>query len=945
MDHGTRHSGSKRKRVSKACDRCRGKKYRCDGQRPACVACRESGHDCSYDPTAKKRGLPEGYVRGLEKLWALSISNIAGLEEGILEMLGSKEAESSRRQWLVSLWNNERASERLHDIWKSSELYASVEELLLNPGLTITGTPRMEEDRGGIEPEHSLSDIASDSQLDDCSDHHVGEILPWALTQIQHKPPRSPDTDARRVKFRISSPTAERNSRMKLPIQTSHLLDMYFAHTHSWFPILAKHEILKASYQYLDPTFETASNLAGSGNHAALWAILSYTAAQIPPDTEENSTAGTRFRNPGEEAKGFYAVARSLIPDERGKFEIEHVQATLLLTLVNIGFGDWTAAWVLCGQAASVAIDLGLGAASRSKQSPGKSKEEETFLGCFLLDTLLSARLARCPRMRSDTIRNVNLLEEDGLEEWGPWVDVFLLRKLHGGENSCPRGPLRSCSTFNRLLELSKLLHLLWDNLPLAPDVTAMAHEYFLRNLKHWEMKLPPGCRLSDVSKKMLLGENLSFLPHQTFLLWTQMAALILLSTRLSPHIQQLSYSLRQVMDITLSLLTSQSQNFTQTCLPPPFEFSLRIIVDAARSQASSRYHDTSWLESVASQISRAGGIWPVYSSLVEDTRQLSSAVAPPSLPILHLASSRSNLAPPHPHCSPPPPPPRESVYDILEVLESFLQEDADARQPNEEDLTFFSLLSRAPMDQFSASDCRSRSEASIIPSSQGFDDVWAGLQSPTPATREIPWMTPNLSKTREGENSPPSPRSDISNMCKANQKETYHHLQPLNDGYTLGPQKATPQFPNHKSPSPASPSPPASNDIESIFHDRPNPNNSDISTSKPHKAFLTRTLNYESSHARLIIDIYDDKSSHDALLNDHDNGSSTGNSAEELPGQNQEDGMEEEGKGKQTILNKIMCPPSIADIWPPPGFFPDAFGEEGERGVEEAGEKMDVSG
>ncbi|KLJ12073.1 hypothetical protein EMPG_12799 [Blastomyces silverae] len=68
MDHETRDTGSKRKRVSKACDRCRGKKYRCDGQRPACMACRESGHDCSYDPTAKKRGLPEGYVRGLEKL-------------------------------------------------------------------------------------------------------------------------------------------------------------------------------------------------------------------------------------------------------------------------------------------------------------------------------------------------------------------------------------------------------------------------------------------------------------------------------------------------------------------------------------------------------------------------------------------------------------------------------------------------------------------------------------------------------------------------------------------------------------------------------------------------------------------------------------------------------------------------------------------------------------
>ncbi|PGH08039.1 hypothetical protein GX51_01480 [Blastomyces parvus] len=938
MDHETRHSGSKRKRASKACDRCRGKKYRCDGKGPECVACRESGHDCSYDPTAKKRGLPEGYVRGLEKLWALSISNIEGLEEGILEMRGSKEIKSSQRQELFSLWNNERASERLHEIWKSSELYRSVEELLFNPGSIITGTPWIEEDSGGIESEHSLSDIASDSQRDDCSDHRIGEVLPWTLTQTQHASPRPPDTDARRIKLRSLSQTAVRNSRMNLPIQTPHLLDMYFAHTHSWFPILAKHEILKASYQYLDPSFQMASNFAGSGNHAALWAILSYTATQIPPGTEENSIVLTRRRNSGEEAREIYTVARSLVPDEKGKFEIGHVQAILLLTLVNIGFGDWTAAWVLCGQATSVAIDLGLGTTSGGQQSSSHSKGAETFLGCFLLDTLLSARLARCPRMRSSTIHSVNLLEEDGLEEWSPWVDVFLLRKVHQGGNSCPRGPLRSCSTFNRLIELSKFLHILWDTVPLAPDVSALAHESFLKNLKHWETKLPRGCRLSDVSEKMLLGQNLSFLPHQTFLLWTQMATLILLSTRLSPHLQPFSYSLRQVMDVTLYLLNSQSENFSQTCLPPLFEFPLRIIIDTARSQALSWHQDSSWFESVASQIARAGGIWPVYSSLAEDTRQFSS-VAAPSLPILDLGSSRSKSVSPYPHSSPP----RESVYDILESFESFLQEDVDAQQLNEEEPAFFSLLPKAPMDQFRGSDCRSSSESSIVSSWQAFEDNWVGLPSQTPAAREIPSMTPNLSRIGVGENSSPPPRSHISNTCTANQKGTYHHPQLITGRYTLGPQKTTPQFPNHKSTSP-SPTP-ASNDIESIFHDPPSPNNSDNSTSKPQKAFLSRILNHEDSHAHLVIDIYDDKSSQDTLINNHDGDTSTENSSEGPQGQKQEDEKADKRNGKPPLLNEIMRPPSIADIWPPPGFFPDAFGEEGERKDEAAGEQRDAGG
>ncbi|OJD28473.1 hypothetical protein ACJ73_00104 [Blastomyces percursus] len=805
---------------------------------------------------AQHAGLPEGYVRGLEKLWALSISNIASLEERILQMLGSKEAESSRSQWLFSLWNNERASERLHEIWKSSELYASVEEMLLNPGLTIFGTLGMEEDRGGIEPERSLSDIASDSQLDDCSRPSCWRKFTMDIDSISTY--TTTISWQRRTKNQVSylSQTAERNSRMKLPMQTSQLLDMYFAHTHSWFPILAKREILKASYQYIDPSFKQQAPLKFNyGNEV-----------QKPRRRRERVLCGCAKPDTG----------------ERGKFEIGHVQAALLLTLVNIGFGDWTAAWILCGQATSVAIDLGFRDASRGTQSPRQSKQEETFLGCFLLDTLLSARLARCPRMSSDTIHNADLLEEDGLEEWSPWVDVFLLLKLHEGGNPCPRGPLRSCSTFNRLIELSKFLHILWDNVLVAPDVTAMAHETFLRNLKHWETKLPPGCRLSDVSKKMLLGHGYH----------------------------------------TLSLLTYQSENFTQTYLPPLFEFPLRVIIDTARSQALSRHKDASWFESVASQISRAGG------------------TATPSFPILDPASTRSNLASPYPHCSSPH---SGSVYDILESLESFLQGDADTQQPNEEVLAFFSPIFKAPMDQFSSSDYRSSGEASTISSSQDFEDGWAGLQSPNSTAQAIPWMTPTLSKTR-GENTPPLPRSHRSTMCTANQEGTHHRPQPLNGGYTLGPQNATPQFPNHKGSSPASVPPPAPNDIESIFHDLPTPNNSDISPSKPQKAFLTRALNYDSSHARLIVDIYDDKSSHDTLLNNHDDDGSTENSAEEFQKQKQDDRMEE-GTGKQPLPNKIMRPPSIADIWPPPGFFPDTFGEDSEGDVGEAGEKMDDGG
>lgn len=39
----------------------------------------------------KKRGLPEGYVRGLEKLWGLAIRDVYDVEDNILSALAGDE--------------------------------------------------------------------------------------------------------------------------------------------------------------------------------------------------------------------------------------------------------------------------------------------------------------------------------------------------------------------------------------------------------------------------------------------------------------------------------------------------------------------------------------------------------------------------------------------------------------------------------------------------------------------------------------------------------------------------------------------------------------------------------------------------------------------------------------------------------------------------------------
>lgn len=80
-----------RKRVSQACDRCRSRKDKCDGKKPACSTCLSNGRDCTYDANVKKRGLPEGYVRGLEKLWGLAIRDVEDIEANMLGVLAGGE--------------------------------------------------------------------------------------------------------------------------------------------------------------------------------------------------------------------------------------------------------------------------------------------------------------------------------------------------------------------------------------------------------------------------------------------------------------------------------------------------------------------------------------------------------------------------------------------------------------------------------------------------------------------------------------------------------------------------------------------------------------------------------------------------------------------------------------------------------------------------------------
>ncbi len=127
----------------------------------------------------------------------------------------------------------------------------------------------------------------------------------------------------------------------ELPSETWHLLDVYFSYTHSWLPIIEKHDLLRTSYQY-------SQNLrvgltAGSGENTVLWAAIAYAKFQHRAINNIPRALG----DVGEmvwTAERMYSQARALIPNEEGNLELgkQFFRYLLLYACPSLGWQKYT---------------------------------------------------------------------------------------------------------------------------------------------------------------------------------------------------------------------------------------------------------------------------------------------------------------------------------------------------------------------------------------------------------------------------------------------------------------------------------------------------------------------------------------------------------------------------------------------------------------------------
>src|SRR5215469_10353725 len=229
---------AKRKRVSRACDQCRLAREKCDGIQPTCFSCASSNRACSYTTSPKKRGMQTGYVRTLELSLAWSFTNIPGVEEGLKHAL-----QDANVQATIS-GKDVEGSNKLHKKWRRSVICKRIDRLL-----------------SGVGPTDSHAEDSNASSEDEEEDSHiqqsaVGETTlltpvsqPMGRINPNHSNERSL-LDLCKATNSVSTTGPINLQQLKLPDNLWRLLDIFFAFTHSWFPTVEKHDILRISYSY-----------------------------------------------------------------------------------------------------------------------------------------------------------------------------------------------------------------------------------------------------------------------------------------------------------------------------------------------------------------------------------------------------------------------------------------------------------------------------------------------------------------------------------------------------------------------------------------------------------------------------------------------------------------------------------------------------------------------
>ena len=431
-----------KQRISRACDRCRSRRAKCDGSQPTCATCAAADVSCTYGSHTKKRGLPTGYVRLLESLWALVFKSVPGAEDTTLQLLRSATVIIGDAG--VTLLSNTENHVDDHDQLLLNDLWAnsSVREAIDARVMKITAGVG-----GGDAETASKCRVVCDGVPPPPDDH----LEPWTAML-----PRTNNSTV------CKAPPA--TLQIELPDDAWGRIGSYLNYCYCWLPVVPKHDIVRILTRRQEGLPCTNSETA------LLWSSLAVSSS-LEPEPDQNSVTA------------YHCAAFKELDNDSEETSTHHVAAILLLGLSKMELHHWKDAYLLIGRAARLVHYM-----HSTTLSPDPMLNR-IYLGIFVVDTLLSCHLGVPTFLSTDHIvSSLSVYGSDGSEEWdpGPW-------KV--SDSSSRLCPVRVMSIFGQLVRLMVVL-----NDAVAPQkLPALADDA----LDDWLGQLPKHCSSDEHSNTL----------------------------------------------------------------------------------------------------------------------------------------------------------------------------------------------------------------------------------------------------------------------------------------------------------------------------------------------------------------------------------------------------------------------------------------------------------
>ncbi|EWG55241.1 hypothetical protein FVEG_13272 [Fusarium verticillioides 7600] len=381
--------GFKRKRVAKACHKCRSMKSKCDGKWPECSRCKGYGYDCVYAAGGRARrrqeastddGSLDSAVQGHGDL-----REAIRQYESLLDMVASK---------LPTPQHREDASSVLACMKAADRALSNIDATTLTTRLTTTLTGS---DTLPFRPQASQAERYLGKVSDVCFFNLVKRVL-----QAQ---PGSSDSDQRVDSYEqvddIASPSVNvipcRVVELPSREAAKAFADVYFSTVHLAFPFIPQSLFMRS----LDQALDSSDDCSLDNTRLALIYVICAIGAYYTSIPGEQIGANKCH-------EVYFLQALSLALPAGADRSIHHVSLLLAQCFYMLAVCRTDSCWATLGQTVRMAQSIGLHVEQNDPQrlkGPGRllvERRRRIWYCIYVLDRLISLQLGRPPAIHED---------------------------------------------------------------------------------------------------------------------------------------------------------------------------------------------------------------------------------------------------------------------------------------------------------------------------------------------------------------------------------------------------------------------------------------------------------------------------------------------------------------------------------------------------------------